>query len=72
MSPRAARLLVLRGFLRRRFVVGVKHAERGEADEEPGGDVSPRVVQQRVLAPRVRVHEGVVAASHGGCVRGTK
>jgi hypothetical protein len=36
--------------------------------------VSPRAVQQGVLAPRVRVHEGVVAAGHGerAEVRGAK
>ena len=67
-----ALLLVLRGLLRGGFVVGVEHAEGGEADEEPGGDVPPRVVRQGCRRHASAFLKGVVAAGHGRDARDAK
>lgn len=55
---------MLGGLLGCGFVVGVEGSEGGETDEEAGGHVAPRAVQQGVLAPGVVVDEGVVRGCH--------
>ena len=55
---------MLGGFLGGGFIVGVEGSEGGEADEEAGCHVTPGAGQQRVLAPGVGFHEGVIGGCH--------